>query len=130
MLSKNAQPMIFIGASTGGIDAVKQILVQMPADSPPIVIVQHLPDIFTGAFAKRMDALCAVSVKEAEHNDKLNSGCAYVAPGHSHVTLARSVHGFVLHLDKSRHLIAIARLWIDGSAPSRALPELIVSACC
>lgn len=113
--TRSPQPLIFIGASTGGIDAVKQILVQMPVESPPIVIVQHLPEIFTGAFAKRMHTLCTISVKEAEHNDKLVPGCAYVAPGHSHVTLARSSHGFVLHLDKepplNRHRPSVDRLF-------------------
>jgi len=98
--AQNAQQLIFIGASTGGIEAVKKILVQMPVESPPIVIVQHLPDLFTAAFAKRMDNLCEISVKEAEHNDKLIPGCAYVAPGHSHVTLARGAKHFVLHLNQ------------------------------
>lgn len=114
---KSLQPLIFIGASTGGIDAVKQILVQMPLESPPIVVVQHLPEMFTGAFAKRMDTLCAISVKEAEHNDKLTPGCAYVAPGHSHVTLARSGQGFALRLDQkpplNRHRPSVDRLFMS-----------------
>ena len=115
--SKNEQPLIFIGASTGGIDAVKQILVRMPVESPPIVIVQHLPEIFTGAFAKRMDNLCEISVKEAAHNDKLTPGCAYVAPGHSHVTLVRGVKHFVLHLNQepplNRHRPSVDYLFMS-----------------
>ena len=114
---KNEQRLIFIGASTGGIDAVKQILVQMPAQSPPIVIVQHLPDLFTAAFAKRMDDLCDISVKEAQHNDKLSPGYAYVAPGHSHVTLARGAKNFVLHLNQepplNRHRPSVDHLFMS-----------------
>ena len=115
--SKNDQQLIFIGASTGGIDAVKQILVQMPAESPPIVIVQHLPEVFTAAFAKRMDNLCEISVKEAEHNDRLMPGCAYVAPGHSHLTLARGAKHFVLHLNQeppmNRHRPSVDHLFLS-----------------
>ena len=114
---KNAQRLIFIGASTGGIDAIKQILVQMPADSPPIVIVQHLPEIFTAAFAKRMDSLCKISVKEAEHKDQLRPGCAYVAPGHSHVSLVRTAEKFVLHLNQepllNRHRPSVDYLFLS-----------------
>lgn len=113
--ANNDQRLIFIGASTGGIDAVKQILVQMPAESPPIVIVQHLPEVFTAAFAKRMDNLCEISVKEAEHNDRLTPGCAYVAPGHSHVTLVRGAKNFVLHLNQepplNRHRPSVDHLF-------------------
>jgi two-component system chemotaxis response regulator CheB len=115
--SQNDQQLIFIGASTGGIDAVKQILVQMPAESPPIVIVQHLPEVFTAAFAKRMDNLCEISVKEAEHNDRLMPGCAYVAPGHSHLTLARAAKHFVLHLNQeapvNRHRPSVDHLFLS-----------------
>lgn len=95
-----SQCLICIGASTGGIDAIKQILVQMPAECPPIVIVQHLPDLFTRAFAQRMNNLCTISVKEAEQNEKLQVGYAYVAPGHSHVTLTRSGARYLIQLNQ------------------------------
>lgn len=116
---KHAQQLIFIGASTGGIDAIKQILVQMPADTPPIVIVQHLPEIFTAAFAKRMDSLCEISVKEAEHKDLLRPGWAYVAPGHSHLSLVRSAGNFVLHLNQepplNRHRPSVDYLFLSAA---------------
>lgn len=116
---KHAQQLIFIGASTGGIDAIKQILVQMPADTPPIVIVQHLPEIFTTAFAKRMDSLCEISVKEAEHKDLLRPGWAYVAPGHSHLSLVRSAGNFVLHLNQepplNRHRPSVDYLFLSAA---------------
>ena len=98
--STTSQCLICIGASTGGIDAIKQILVQMPAECPPIVIVQHLPDLFTRAFAQRMNNLCTISVKEAEHKEKLQTGHAYVAPGHSHLTLTRSGGRYSIHLNQ------------------------------
>ena len=94
------QCLICIGASTGGIDAIKQILVQMHAESPPIVIVQHLPDLFTRAFAQRMNNLCTISVKEAEHKEKLQIGHAYVTPGHSHATVNRSGAGYTIQLNQ------------------------------
>ena len=98
--STTGQCLICIGASTGGIDAIKQILVQMPAECPPIVIVQHLPDLFTRAFAQRMNNLCTISVKEAEHKEKLLAGHAYVTPGHSHITLTRSGGRYSIQLNQ------------------------------
>ncbi len=73
--------LIAIGASTGGTEAIKQVLTMLPANVPPIVIVQHIPALFSNAFAQRLNTLCAFSVKEAEHGDELLPGCAFVAPG-------------------------------------------------
>jgi len=81
--------VIAVGASTGGTEAIREFLVGMPADSPGIVIVQHMPEHFTRMFAERLDGLCAISVKEAEHNDTLLRGHAYVAPGGRHLYVAR-----------------------------------------
>ncbi|BCL75824.1 hypothetical protein JHS3_15600 [Jeongeupia sp. HS-3] len=81
--------VIAVGASTGGTEALKALLVPLPATLPPIVIVQHMPAMFTGSFARRLDGLCALRVKEAEHGDTLEPGCVYLAPGHSHLQLAR-----------------------------------------
>ncbi|AOX99951.1 chemotaxis protein CheB [Jeongeupia sp. USM3] len=81
--------VIAVGASTGGTEALKALLVPLPATLPPIVIVQHMPAMFTGSFARRLDGLCALTVREAEHGDVLLPGHAYLAPGHSHLLLAR-----------------------------------------
>jgi two-component system chemotaxis response regulator CheB len=81
--------VIAVGASTGGTEAIREFLVGMPADSPGIVIVQHMPEHFTRMFAERLDGLCAISVKEAEHNDTVLRGHAYVAPGGRHLYVAR-----------------------------------------
>lgn len=93
--------IIFIGASTGGTEAIKQVLLAMPQNAPPILIVQHMPEMFTGAFARRIDGLCALRVKEAEHGEAVLSGTAYIAPGHSHL-LVRRVPGGGLQCELSR----------------------------
>lgn len=85
--------VIFIGASTGGTEAIKQVLLGMPENSPPILIVQHMPEMFTGAFARRLDGLCALRVKEAENGEAVVPGTAYIAPGHSHLLIRRAPPG-------------------------------------
>lgn len=82
--------VIVVGASTGGTEALKTFLEQLPLDSPGVVIVQHMPEHFTAAFAKRMDSTCGISVKEAENNDSVLTGRALIAPGNKHVLLKRS----------------------------------------
>ncbi|MEY8881599.1 chemotaxis response regulator protein-glutamate methylesterase [Donghicola sp. XS_ASV15] len=84
-----SEPIIAIGASTGGTDALAKVLTELTPDCPPVVIVQHMPERFTEAFARRLDGLCAIRVKEAEDGDELEKGLALIAPGHSHVTLTR-----------------------------------------
>ena len=76
-----AGTVVFIGASTGGTEAIREILMRMPADSPPILITQHMPAGFTRSFAARLDALCEVVVKEAVHGEAIQSGHVYIAPG-------------------------------------------------
>ena len=92
--------LILIGASTGGTEAIKDVLVGLPAGAPPVMIVQHMPEMFTGSFAKRLDGLCRIHVKEAEHGERLEPGVAYLAPGHSHLMLAR--RGSTLYCELSR----------------------------
>lgn len=77
--------IIAIGASTGGTEAIKEVLVQMPKDAPPIVITQHIPPVFSTSFAMRMDKTCAMHVKEAEDGDILEFGKVYIAPGDKHL---------------------------------------------
>ncbi len=73
--------LIFLGASTGGTEAIKQVLLKLPAEIPPLLIVQHIPPVFSKAFADRLNELCPFQVKEAQHGDKIEKNCAYVAPG-------------------------------------------------
>lgn len=87
---RTTEKIIAIGASTGGTEALRVLLEQMPVDCPPIVIVQHMPESFTAAFAKRLDGICAISISEARHGDRLLRGHALIAPGNRHCLLARS----------------------------------------
>lgn len=84
-----ADHIVAIGASTGGTEALREVLMALPASSPPIVIVQHMPEKFTAAFARRLDSLCAVSVKEAENGDPVVAGQVLIAPGNCHLLIER-----------------------------------------
>lgn len=90
--------IIFVGASTGGTEAIKEFLVGIPADCPPILIVQHMPDSFTASFARRLDGLCAPRVVESQGSEKVESGTVYIAPGHSHLRIRRGTTGFMTEL--------------------------------
>jgi two-component system chemotaxis response regulator CheB len=87
---ETTEKVVVIGASTGGTEALKTVLERLPADTPGIVIVQHMPELFTRAFANRLDGLCNISVKEAETNDTVIRGRALIAPGNHHLLLKRS----------------------------------------
>jgi two-component system chemotaxis response regulator CheB len=81
--------IIFVGASTGGTEAIKAFLMGFPANCPPTLIVQHMPESFTGAFAARLDALCEPRVIEAQGGEALTPGTVYLSPGHSHMRIGR-----------------------------------------
>ena len=87
---ETTEKVVVIGASTGGTEALRSLLEALPADTPGIVIVQHMPEAFTRAFANRLDGLCRISVKEAESNDTVLRGRALIAPGNHHALLKRS----------------------------------------
>ena len=87
---RTTEKVLAVGASTGGTEALRVFLEAMPADAPGIVIVQHMPEGFTRSFAKRLDGLCRINVKEAEDNDTVIRGRALIAPGNRHVLLKRS----------------------------------------
>jgi two-component system chemotaxis response regulator CheB len=87
---ETTEKVVVIGASTGGTEALRCLLEALPADAPGIVIVQHMPEVFTRAFANRLDSLCRISVKEAETNDTVLRGRALIAPGNHHTLLKRS----------------------------------------
>jgi two-component system chemotaxis response regulator CheB len=92
--------LIAIGASTGGTEALKAVLMALPATSPAVLITQHMPEAFTRSFAARLDSLCRLSVKEAEHGERILPGHAYVAPGSAHLLLARSGANYVVELNQ------------------------------
>ncbi len=87
---KTTEKIVAIGASTGGTEALSAFLQALPHDAPGIVIVQHMPEHFTRAFAVRLDGICRISVKEAEDNDTVIRGRALIAPGNHHMLLKRS----------------------------------------
>ena len=89
-LAQTSHKVIAIGASTGGTEALKQVLTRLPANSPGIVVVQHMPANFTTAFADRLNTLCQMTVKEARDNDSVVPGLALIAPGNYHMILRRS----------------------------------------
>lgn len=95
----SSEKLIIIGASTGGTEAIKNFLVQMPSDCPGILITQHMPEGFTRSFAKRLDGLCKISVTEAAGGERVLPGHAYIAPGHSHLELGRSGANYITKLD-------------------------------
>src|SRR5688572_861581 len=88
----SSQTVIAVGASTGGTEAIRSFLEVLPAHMPPIVIVQHMPEKFTASFAKRLNDVCALNVKEAEDNESVLSGNVYIAPGGQHMAI-RNVGG-------------------------------------
>jgi two-component system chemotaxis response regulator CheB len=87
---QTTEKVVVIGASTGGTEALRAMLEVLPPDAPGMVIVQHMPEVFTRAFANRLDTLCQISVKEAESNDTVLRGRALIAPGNHHALLKRS----------------------------------------
>ncbi|NTV95261.1 MAG: chemotaxis response regulator protein-glutamate methylesterase [Thiobacillus sp.] len=84
------EKVVFIGSSTGGTEALKEVLSRMPAESPALMMTQHMPESFTKSFAARLDSLSAMKVKEAEPNERVLPGYAYLAPGHSHLRVKKS----------------------------------------
>ena len=93
--------IVFVGASTGGTEAVKTFLLGIPADCVPILIVQHMPESFTGSFAARLNSLCKPRVIEAQGGEVLESGVVYIAPGHSHLKIRRTPSGYLTELMKT-----------------------------
>ena len=93
-LSETTQKIVAIGASTGGTEALKEVLMQLPRNSPGIIIVQHMPANFTGAFAQRLNMMCEVEVKEAKNGDTVSIGQVLIAPGDLHMVLRRSGHRY------------------------------------
>lgn len=95
-MARTTEMVVCMGASTGGTEALREVLTALPADSPGIVVVQHMPENFTRAFAKRLDSLCEVSVKEAEDGDTVLRGHVLIAPGGRHMMLERQGARYVV----------------------------------
>jgi len=112
-LSHTTQRVVAIGASTGGTQALEEILCALPRLSPGVVIVQHMPERITTAFAKRLNGLCEIEVREAESGDRVVPGTALIAPGGKHLVLKRS--GAQYHVDV-----------IDGPLVNRHKPSVDV----
>jgi two-component system chemotaxis response regulator CheB len=91
----STEKLVCIGASTGGTEAIKEVLVKMPADSPGIVITQHMPPGFTTSFAARLNSLCQITVKEAVHGERILPGHAYIAPGGKQFRIDKSGANYV-----------------------------------
>ena len=93
--------LIAIGASTGGTEAIREILARLPLATPPIVVVQHMPEMFTRMFAKRLDEQCRIAVCEASDRQKLQPGHAYIAPGNWHLAVRRAGKAFEGRVEQS-----------------------------
>ena len=116
----STEKLIFIGASTGGTEAIKEILVNLPADCPAIVITQHMPPGFTTSFAARLNSLSQITVKEASHGERILPGHAYIAPGGKQFHIGRSGANYVAVVDDgpavNRHKPSVEVLFKSGAA--------------
>ncbi|MEI6145578.1 MAG: chemotaxis response regulator protein-glutamate methylesterase [Methylococcales bacterium] len=96
----SSEKLIMVGASTGGTEAIKEFLMQMPSDCPGILITQHMPKGFTSQFAHRLDRTCNIRVVEATGGERILPGHAYIAPGDEHMRLAKNGANYIIQLDK------------------------------
>jgi len=112
-LAINTAKVIAVGASTGGTEALRQVLEAMPLDAPGMVIVQHMPEGFTSAFAQRLNQSCRIEVKEAASGDRVISGRALIAPGNRHTLVQRNGAYYVVEV-------------VDGPLVSRHRPSVDV----
>lgn len=95
----SSEKLLIIGASTGGTEAIRNVLEPLPANAPALLITQHMPGGFTRSFAERLNKLCRITVKEAEDGERVLPGHAYIAPGDAHLKLVRSGANYVARLD-------------------------------
>jgi two-component system chemotaxis response regulator CheB len=109
----STEKIIFIGASTGGTEATKEVLMALPADAPAVMIVQHMPSGFTKSYAARLDGLCKIGVKEASDGERVLPGHAYIAPGGLHLSVERSGASYIARVR-------------DGEAVNRHRPSVEV----
>jgi two-component system, chemotaxis family, protein-glutamate methylesterase/glutaminase len=116
---ETTEKVVLVGASTGGTEALREFLEALPLDSPSVVIVQHMPEHFTRAFSERLDGLCRVTVKEAEHGDTVLRGRALIAPGGRHLLIKRSGARYYVEVKDgplvSRHRPSVDVLFRSGA---------------
>ncbi len=112
-MTQTTERVIALGTSTGGTQALEEVLSALPRVCPGIVIVQHMPEKFTAAFAARLDGLCRIEVKEAQHNDRVMPGRALIAPGGKHLLLKRSGAQYIVDV-------------VDGPVVNRHRPSVDV----
>ncbi|MFL5540881.1 MAG: chemotaxis response regulator protein-glutamate methylesterase [Longimicrobiaceae bacterium] len=123
--------VIGIGASTGGVEALRDVLTRLPSRMPPIVIAQHMPPGFTDTFARRLDTLCKIHVKQAEDGEAVHGGVAYIAPGGRHLLLMRRGAGYYLRVNDeppvNRHRPSVETLFrsIARAAGSQAIGVML-----
>jgi two-component system chemotaxis response regulator CheB len=126
-----SERMVAVGASTGGTDAVRALLEPLPAECCGVVVVQHMPSPFTGAFAKRLDEICQLEVKEAAEGDRVTQGRALIAPGDRHLSVVRDASGYRVELSDgplvARHRPSVDVLFrsVARAAGPRALGLLL-----
>ena len=113
LIPPRTNSIVAIGASTGGTEALRVVLAAMPEDCPPIIVVQHMPEVFTRTFAERLNSDCAIRVKEAQDRDLLRPGEALIAPGNFHTIVETSRTGYVARV-------------VDGPLVSRHRPSVDV----
>ncbi|NLB63055.1 MAG: chemotaxis response regulator protein-glutamate methylesterase [Fibrobacter sp.] len=101
---RTTRKILALGASTGGVQAVEHIIRQMPPDAPPILIAQHMPESFTKSFAKRLNQIAQIEVREARHGDSVLPGTALLAPGNWHMRLKRSGAVYLVELDQEERV--------------------------
>jgi two-component system chemotaxis response regulator CheB len=111
--SELLERIVVIGASTGGPEVISEILRQLTPECPGIVIVQHMPEAFTGAYSRRLNMICRIEVKEAEQGDRVRRGRALIAPGNRHIVLNRGAHCYTAGL-------------LDGALVNRYRPSVDV----
>jgi two-component system chemotaxis response regulator CheB len=112
--------LIIVGASTGGTEAIREFMEPLPPDTPGILVTQHMPEAFTRSFARRLDGVCRITVKEAEDGERILPGHAYIAPGHSHLLVRRRGVNYVAELSGSapvnRHRPSVDVLFRSAAA--------------
>jgi two-component system, chemotaxis family, protein-glutamate methylesterase/glutaminase len=115
----STEKLLFIGASTGGTEATRQILMGLPADAPAVMIAQHMPAGFTRGYAARLDSLCRISVKEAVDGERVLPGHAYIAPGGLHLSVERSGANYVARVRDgapvNRHKPSVQVLFLSAA---------------
>jgi two-component system, chemotaxis family, protein-glutamate methylesterase/glutaminase len=126
-----ADSLIAIGASTGGVEALRQVLCALPAAMPPILVAQHMPPGYTDTFARRLDAICEIGVKEARDGEPALPGVAYIAPGGRHLTVLRRGTAYALRVTEeppvNRHRPSVDTLFrgVAGAAGDRAIGVML-----